>query len=547
MPDREILVASLPDLPPAPGLYPVEAAGVKLLLVRLADGLHAVDALCPHAQAPLAEGALCGRRLVCPWHHSVFDVTDGALLDPPALDGLRSYPVRVDADQVLVTVPQTPVEPRRVARPAARGEGRGRTVAVIGAGAGGQAAAEALRAEGFDGRVVLIGCEDEPPYDRTNLSKHFLTGDAGEDKLPLRPAGFLEGLRVERMVKTVASLEAAEKTVRFEDGSTLRYDGALLAAGSIPKTLDVPGADLPGVWTLRTVADARRLVGAVADKSKRVAVVGASFIGLEVVSSLRQRGVEVTVISPVRIPFERQLGREIGESLHHLHAENGVHFHLGEEVVRLTGDADGVHGVHLKSGVVIPAEIVVVGIGVRPATAFVHGAELAEDGGVVVDEHLHAGHGLYAAGDLANFPLPQPFGGSGRTRIEHWRVAQQHARLAARNLAVGEPRFTLVDEGFVPFFWTFHFGQRLNYVGHASGEDEIILDGDPRWPPFLAYYLRDGKMLAAAGTHRDADLAAMHELLRTGKTPSAERLRQGSFSPVEALAASGLYTALQEG
>ena len=540
MPDREILVASLSDLPPAPCLYPVEAAGVKLLLVRLPDELHAVDALCPHAQAPLAEGALCGRRLVCPWHQSVFDVTDGTLLDPPSLDGLHRYPVRVDADRVLVTVPQTLAEPPRVPRPAASASGRGQTVAIIGAGAGGEAAVEALRAEGFDGRVVLIGREDDPPYDRTNLSKHFLTGDAGEDKLPLRPAGFLESLKVERMIGTVTSLEAAEKTVRFEDGSTLRYDGALLAAGSIPKTLDVPGADLPGVWTLRTVADARRLVGAVADKRKRVVVIGASFIGLEAVSSLRQRGVEVTVISPVHIPFERQLGRAVGESLHHLHLENGVRFHLGEEIARFTGDMGGVHGVHLKSGTVIPAEIVVVGIGVRPATGFVHGTALAEDGGLVVDEHLHAGNDLYAAGDLANFPLPLPSGGSERTRIEHWRVAQQHARLAARNLAAGKPRFTLADEGFVPFFWTFHFGQRLNYVGHANGEDEIILDGDPRRPPFLAYYLRDGKMLAAAGTHRDADLAAIHELLRVGKTPSAEQLRRGTFSPVEALGTSGL-------
>ena len=539
MPDQEILVASLSDLPPAPCLHPVEAAGVKLLLVRLPDGLHAVDALCPHAQAPLAEGALCGRRLVCPWHQSVFDVTDGALLDPPALDGLHRYPVRVDADQILVTVPQILAEPPRVPRPAASASGRERTVVIIGAGAGGQAAAEALRAEGFEGRVVLIGREEEPPYDRTNLSKHFLTGDAGEDKLPLRPPGFLEGLHVERMIGTVTSLDATEKTVRFEDGSTLRYDGALLAAGSVPKTLDVPGADLPGVWTLRTVADARRLVDAVAGKRQRVAVIGASFIGLEVVSSLRQRGVEVTVVSPVRIPFERQLGRAVGESLHHLHTANGVRFHLNEEVVRITGITDGVHGVHLKSGEVVPAEIVVVGIGVRPATDFVHGTRLAEDGGLVVDEHLHAGNDLYAAGDLANFPLPHPSGGSERTRIEHWRVAQQHARLAARNLAAGEPRFKLADEGFVPFFWTFHFGQRLNYVGHASGEDEIILDGDPRRPPFLAYYLRDGKVVAAAGTHRDADLAAIHELLRTGRTPSAGRLRQGAFSPVAALGTSG--------
>ena len=540
MPDQEFLVASLADLPPAPCLHPVGAGGVKLLLVRLPEGLHAVEALCPHAQAPLAEGALCGRRLVCPWHHSVFDVADGALLDPPALDGLHTYPVRVEAGHVFVTLPEKLSEPPRVSHPATAASGRDRTVAVIGAGAAGEAAVEALRSEGFDGRVVLIGREQEPPYDRTNLSKHFLTGDAGEDKLPLRPPGFLAGLNVERMVKTVRSLDVPARTVRFSDGSDLRYDGALLAAGSVPKNLDVPGADLPGVGTLRTLADARRLLGAVAGKGKRVAVLGASFIGLEVVSSLRQRGLEVAVVSPVEIPFERQLGRAVGESLRRLHEKNGVRFHLGEEVVRLTGDAGGVREIHLKSGGVVAAEIVVVGIGVRPATDFVRGVELAEDGGLAVDEHLHAGHGLYAAGDLANFPLVHHSGGERRARIEHWRVAQQHARLAARNLAVGEPQFTLADDGFVPFFWTFHFGQRLNYVGHAGGDDEVILDGDPRQPPFLAYYLRDDQVIAAAGTHRDADLAAMHELLRTGKTPSLERLRRRNFSPLAELAVVNL-------
>ena len=536
MPDQEHLVASLSDLPPAPCLHPVEAAGVKLLLVRLSAGLHAVAALCPHAQAPLAEGALCGNRLVCPWHHSVFDVTDGALLDPPALDGLHTYRVRVEADRIFATLSEKPAEPPRVPRPAASSTARGGTVAVIGAGAAGQAAAEALRSEGFAGRVVLIGREDDLPYDRTNLSKHFLTGNADEDKLPLRPPGFLEGLNVERLIKTVTSLDAPAKTLRFADGSTLRYDGALLAAGSVPKTLDVPGADLPGVWTLRTVSDARRILEAVADKRKRVAVIGASFIGLEVASSLRQRGLEVAVISTVEIPFERQLGRAVGGSLRRLHEENGVRFHLGEEVVRLTGDAGGVREIHLRSGVFVAAEVVVVGVGVRPATDFVGGVELTADGGLVVDKHLHAGHGLYAAGDLADFPLVHPVGGEKRARIEHWRVAQQHARLAARNLAVGTPQFTLADEGFVPFFWTFHFGQRLNYVGHASGHDEVIVDGDPGKPPFLAYYVRDGAVIAAAGTHRDSDLAALHELLRLGKTPSPERLRQGKFSPLETLA-----------
>ncbi len=521
-------------------MHPVEAGGIKLLLIRLAGGaLHAVDALCPHARAPLAEGVLCGTRLICPWHQSVFDVTDGTLLEPPALDGLHHYPIRMEAGQVFVTVPERLIEPPRVPLRASVPPRAGKTVAIIGAGAAGQAAAEALRAEGFAGRLVLIGPEDFPPYDRTNLSKHFLTGDAGEDKLPLRPDTALAGLHVERIMKPVVELDAPRKTLRLEDGSTLTYDGALLATGGVPKTLDVPGADLPHVWTLRSVADARKLLAAVGDKSKRVVVIGASFIGLEVASSLKQRGLDVAVISPQKIPLQKQLGAAIGESLRALHERNGVRFHLGESVERLSGNGGGVQQIHLESGGVVAADIVVVGIGVRPVTGFVRGVELVEDGGVVVDEHLHAGHGLYAAGDLANFLLPQSAGSSERLRIEHWRVAQQHARLAARNLAAGEPLASLADEGFVPFFWTFHFGERLNYVGHATGSDEVILHGNPRQPPFLAYFARDGKVIAAAGTHRDADLAAVHELLRLGKMPTADTVRRGSFSPLEALQRAG--------
>jgi NADPH-dependent 2,4-dienoyl-CoA reductase/sulfur reductase-like enzyme/nitrite reductase/ring-hydroxylating ferredoxin subunit len=511
-------------------MHAVDAGGVKLLLVRFANEIIAVDALCPHAQAPLVEGALCGRRLICPWHQSVFALPDGALLDPPALDGLRVYPVEVRHGNVFVTLSDEPARGSRVAHAPTASDST-RTLVVIGAGAAGQAAVEALRAEGFRGRLVLIGREEVAPYDRTNLSKHFLTGDAGEEKLPLRPAGFLEDLGVERIVQQVTLLDAPAKTLHFADGTTLSYDGAILATGGTPRMIEVPGAELPGAQTLRTFEDARHLVAA-AQPGTHAVVIGASFIGLEVASSLRQRGLEVTVVSPVQIPFERQLGRRVGESLRRLHEEHGVKFPLGAEVERFAAAAEGQTRVDLSSGATLRAHLVVIGIGVRPATDFVRGAARAEDGGIIVDEYLHAGHALYAAGDLANFPVRQPGDSTVRVRIEHWRVAQQHARLAARNLAAGRPEFTLDDAGFVPFFWTFHFGQRLNYVGHADGGDEVIFAGDPANPPYIAYYVRNGRMLAAAGVGRDADLAAVHELLRTGQAPDAQTLARGSFSPL---------------
>ena len=527
--DREHRVARLSELDPAPSMRPFEIGEAKGLLVRLPDGLHAVSGLCPHARAPLHEGALCGGRLVCPWHQSVFEVRSGALLDPPALDGLERFPVRIDGDDVLVTLPPPPPP-----RPAFTPPGS-RTILIVGAGAAAQVAAETLRNEGFDGRVVMVGPEPEAPYDRTNLSKHFLSGQARREDLPLRrePA-FFERIGVERKIAAVTRLAVREKAATLSGGETLTYAAAILATGGTPKPLDVPGSDDPRVQLLRSVADAERVIALASGKGKRAVAVGAGFIGMEAVSSLAQRGVEVTVLSPDEVPFERQLGREIGASIRRLHERNGVRFLPGARVARFEDAAGGLRVV-LATGGSLVADVAIVGVGVRPATDFVVGLEREPDGGIAVDATLHAGDDLYAVGDLACFPWP----GGGRVRIEHWRVAQQHGALAARNLArAGAPR-TLEQSGFVPFFWTYHFEQRMNHVGFAAKWDEMIFDGDPANPPFIAYYLRDGRAVAAVGTHRDADLAVMHELLRLHRAPTLAELRAGGYSPLAASGFSG--------
>ena len=532
---REHRVARLPELDPAPSMRPFEIDGVKGLLVRLPDGLHAVSGLCPHARAPLHEGALCGRRLVCPWHHSVFDVSSGALLEPPALDGLARYPVRVDGEDVFVTLPDPGPPP---SAPAVVVGDHRRTVLVVGAGAAGQVAVETLRKEGFDGRVILAGLEPEPPYDRTNLTKHFLSGQARRADLPLRrEPGFFERIGVERR-GGVERLDARGKTAVFAGGETISYQAAILATGGTPKALGVPGADHPRVCLLRTVADAERVLALAPGEGTRAVAVGASFIGMEAVSSLAQRGVDVTVLSPDEVPFTRQLGPEIGASLRRLHERNGVRFVPGAKVAGFEEAADGKLAVRLEDGGSFAADVAIVGVGVRPATDFVHGIERERDGGIAVDGHLHAGHDLYVAGDVASFPMPHGAGsGGGRVRVEHWRVAQQHGALAAWNIARPGERRDLDTSGFVPFFWTFHFGQRMNHVGFARQWDEIVLDGKPDEPPFVAYYVRGGRAIAAAGTHRDADLAAMHELLRLHHAPTLIQLRAGNYSPVGALAA----------
>ena len=506
-------------------MRPFDVAGRQGVLVRLPDELYAVSGLCPHAKAPLHEGALCGTRLVCPWHQSVFDVTTGALLEPPSLDALERYAVRTSGDEVFVTLPDAPVS-RGVFVPTGS-----RTALVVGAGAAGQVAAETLRREGFDGRIVLVGPEPEPPYDRTNLSKHFLSGKAAREDLPLRrEPGFFDRIGVERKTAAVTRLAAREQTARLSTGEILRYDVAVLATGGVPKPLDVPGGDDERVCLLRSVADAEKIIALASGEGKRAVAVGASFIALEAVSSLAQRGVDVTVVSPTEIPFERQLGREVGASIRRLHERNGVRFLPGTEVTRFESAPGGLR-VSLADGRQLHADLAIIGLGVRPATQFVEGIELARDGGIPVDRTMHAGHGLYAVGDIARFPL----GSDQHVRIEHWRVAQQHATLAARNIANPHQLQTLAGTGFVPFFWTYHFEQRMNHVGHAETWEEIILDGDPDSPPFVAYYVRNGRAVAAAGTHRDADLAAMHELLRSDRAPSAARLRAGGYSPLAAV------------
>lgn len=519
------------ELPKPPFLRAFDVGGTKILLAHSAGRLFAVGALCPHAKAPLVEGAVCGTRLVCPWHQSVFNLRDGSMLEPPSLDGLPSYPVLERDGEIFVQLEPSGQPP--APSPATLDQ---KTVAIIGAGAAGEAAAEALRAAGFEGRVILIGPEKHAPYDRTNLSKHFLTGHAGLQQLPLRDdPDFLAARGIERRQGTVTRLDVAGKRLTFADGRSLVYDAAILATGGVPVPLNVPGADLPEVCLLRNVEDAQRIVRLAEGEGKSAVVIGGSFISLEVASSLAQRGVQVTVVARQATPLENVLGPEVGRSIQRLHEQNGVHFYPGQNVARIERHGDGSLAVTLDSGECLSADFVVAGLGVRPNTGFVEGLTLTDEGGISVDATLHAGHDLYAVGDLAVFPF-EAADTSKLLRIEHWRVAQQHARLAAHNVARPRARKTLSSAGFVPFFWTFNFGQRLNYVGHAEPWDEVIFDGDPNQPPFLVYYLKDGVTQAAAGVWRDADLAALHELLRVGSAPVENALRAGGYSPVQALA-----------
>ena len=403
------------------GMLQVELEGQAVLLVRDGDAVRAVGGMCPHAGAPLIEGVRHGGRIVCPWHKAAFCLRTGAVLDPPAVDALARYEVRVEAGRVLVSTPvgaATP-EPAEDAR----------CFVIVGAGAAGAAAAQTLREEGFGGRVVMLDAVGRVPYDRTLLSKYALSGLKGGEKSPLQTQVFYRDHRIERRAATVERIDPAARQIVCADGTVLRYDAALLATGGAAVVPELPGAGLRNVFTLRSRGDAEAIL-AQAERSGRVVVLGTSFIGMEVAASLRERGLEVMVVGKEAAPFEKQLGAEVGGAFVGLHATRGVAFRLGAEIVRLEGET-AVTAVVLVGGERVAADLVVVGFGVRPATSYAAGLARTEAGGLVVDAELRVTDGLWAAGDIASFPYR---GDGAPIRVEHWRVAQQQGRVAALNM-----------------------------------------------------------------------------------------------------------------
>ncbi|WP_419759520.1 FAD-dependent oxidoreductase [Acidisoma sp.] len=471
-------------------LVGVELDGQKVLLARSGGLILAVAGTCPHAGAPLAEGVRCGDRVICPWHKASFDLRSGAVVEPPAVDALPHYPTRIEAGRIIVSLQAMPAPEPQAAHD-------DRCFVILGAGAAGQSAAQTLREEGFGGRLVMVSHEAELPYDRTVLSKYKLSGEPGAEKSPLHEAEFYERHRIERRRAEIVEVDATSATVHFADGTSLTYDAALLATGGIPKTPKRPGIGLRGVFVLRTAADADAILAA-AKQAKRAVVVGAGFISMEVAASLRERGLEVTVVMPGATPFEKPLGPTIGAVFARLHQKQGIVLRAREEVAAFEGDS-AVTAVRLVSGEHLPADLVVIGGGISPATGMLRGVTLREDGGVPVDRHLRAADRLWAAGDVAAFPL---YGDGEPIRVEHWRVAQQHGRHAALGMLGREAPYVSV-----PVFWTIHFLKRLDYVGHAREWDDIVVDGDLEKPEFIALYVKAGRVDAVIGWDRDKDVA----------------------------------------
>ena len=473
-----------------------------VMLVRRGADVFAIGATCTHYGGPLAEGLVVDDTVRCPWHHACFDLRTGKALRAPALNAVSSY--EVIQQQGSVTVGPRKKIP---ARSRASSVGAPSAVAIVGAGAAGNSAAETLRHLGFEGSITLIDADESAPYDRPNLSKDYLAGTAPEEWLPLHPRAYYDELAVELALgRGVVALDPETKRLTFDDGTTRSFGAIILATGAEAVRLAIPGEHGLPVHYLRTLADCRRIIKA-AEAARRAVVLGASFIGLEVAASLRHRGLDVHVVAPGTRPFERVLGTQLGDFIRALHEAHGVVFHLGQI-------ARGMERGHvvLQNGERLAADFVVAGVGVRPAVALAERAGLVVDQGIVVDRHLEtSAKGIYAVGDVARWPDPRS---GGNVRIEHWVLAQRQGQSVARTIA-GE-RAPFAD---VPFFWSQHYDVAINYVGHADKWDTIEIDGSLEQRDCTVRYRRGGRVLAVATIGRDrenmeAELAMEHETAR---------------------------------
>jgi NADPH-dependent 2,4-dienoyl-CoA reductase/sulfur reductase-like enzyme/nitrite reductase/ring-hydroxylating ferredoxin subunit len=460
-----------------------------VLLARRADDFFAIGATCTHYSGPLADGLMAGDTVRCPWHHACFSVRTGEAIHAPALAPVACWKTEQRDGKVYVR--------EKVARgPHIRVTpvgGQPQRVVIVGGGAAGFAAAEMLRRQGYDDSIVMLSDDAAAPVDRPNLSKDYLAGTAPEEWVPLRGDSFYVDQRIDlRLNSRVAGIDVRAREVVLADGNRISYDRLLLATGAEPVRLPLPGMDLPHVHTLRTLADSRAIIAQAANARSAV-VMGASFIGLEVAASLRTRNIEVHVVAPEKQPMERVLGGEMGDFVRNLHEEHGVIFHLED-----TATAIDAGRVTLKSGGAVPADLVVVGVGVRPRLQLAQDAGLAIDRGVSVDEFLQtSAPDVYAAGDIARWPDPH----SGRPiRVEHWVVAERQGQTAALNMLGGRQRFDAV-----PFFWSQHYDVPINYVGYAETWDALTIDGDIAKRDCVVRYLSDGRVRAVASIYRDRE------------------------------------------
>ena len=461
-----------------------QADGEELVLGRRGDEFFAIGAHCTHYGGPLAEGLIVGDAVRCPWHHACFSLQNGEALRAPALDPVPCWRVERLGDRIFVREKVSPQAPNHLTQGPS-------SVVIVGGGAAGLAAVDMLSREGYDGPLTIVSADASPPVDRPNLSKDYLAGTAQEEWIPLRPSDYYRDRGIDLLLQSrVSSLDTKGRRIVLENGKALEFGALLLATGADPVHLPIEGATDSQLQYLRTFADSKAII-AKASSAKRVVVVGASFIGLEVAASLRTRGIFVDVVAPGSQPLERIMGADVGQFIRKLHEAHGVTFHLGVTVSGVNGRA-----LTLTDGTHLEADFIVLGVGARPSLTLAEQAGLAIDRGIEVNEYLETSvAGIFAAGDAARWPDPH----SGeRIRVEHWVVAERMGQVAAKNILGRREKFDAV-----PFFWSQHYDVAINYVGHAEKWDAIEIDGSLDARDCAVVYKKGGRTLATVTISRD--------------------------------------------
>ncbi|XP_072248627.1 apoptosis inducing factor mitochondria associated 4 [Leuresthes tenuis] len=482
----------------------------KVLLVRTQGQYSAVGSKCSHYNAPLVKGALVGQRVRCPFHGACFNVRTGDIEEYPGLDSLPSYKVTVEDGKVYVSISKKSLAlTRRVKEMCTIQPDIKHTILLVGGGPASLVCAETLRQNCYQGRIIIITKDSLPPFDKTKLSKVM---HVDSSSILLRTADFYQQYGIEVWTrKEVVSVNPADKVVKMSNGASQCYDQLLISTGCRARPLSCPGSDLKGVQLLQSHEDAQEIH--TSSLGQKAVVIGASFIGMEVASYLSDKAASVALVGNTRYPYEKSLGPEIGKMIMQMLEEKNVKFHMNDQVTEIRGENGKVKELVLKSGTILEADVVIAGVGVIPNSDFLAGSEVAVDSkkAVIVDKFMRTNVAdIFSAGDVTSFPLT--FRGDQQINIGHWQMSQAHGRVAALNM-LKKP--TTIES--VPFFWTALLGKSIRYTGYGEGYTEILFKGKVEERKFLAFYIKDEEVVAAASLMFDPAVAQVAELMAKGK------------------------------
>ncbi|KAK5868581.1 hypothetical protein PBY51_009581 [Eleginops maclovinus] len=463
----------------------VKVGDQEVLLVRSQGQYSAVGSRCSHYNAPLIKGALVG------------------------LDSLPSYKVKVEDGKVYVSIDKNSLNlTKRVKEMCSMVPDIKHTILLIGGGPASLVCAETLRQNCYQGRIIMVTKDNIPPFDKPKLSKAM---NVDSSSILLRPRDFYQQYGIEVWTqKEVVSVDTADKAVKLSDGTLQHYDQLLISTGCRARPLDCLGWDLKGVKLLQSYEDAKEIHNACL--GQKAVVIGASFIGMEVASYLSDKAASVAVVGTSSYPFEKSLGPEIGKMTMQMLEEQNVKFYMNERVTEVQGENGKVKGVVLKSGRVLEADVVIAGIGVIPNSDLLVGSELELNSGkaVVVDKFMMTNiPDIFSAGDVTSFPLS--IRGDQRVNVGHWQMSLAQGRVAALNMLKKQTKCESV-----PFFWTVLLGKSIRYTGYGEGYTEIIFKGKVEERKFLAFYIKDDEVVAAASLMFDPAVACLAELMATG-------------------------------